>query len=114
MSADFIPLDVLWAKFLPSDIKMWKIKRSEFDAIEQVVNEVAATECFRAHAAVSAIKCCDSVWYRIKLTEPSQLRVIFSIERDGRVLLVHAIMRRTENTYGMVETLYEIAEAKAA
>lgn len=114
MSDDWITRDVKWSKFLPADIKLWKLKRSEFDAIERIVNEVAATERFQAHAAVTPIKCCDGVWYRIKLTEPSQLRAIFSIERDGRVLLVHAIMRRTENTYGMVETLYEIAEAKAA
>lgn len=111
---DWLPRDVAWSRFAPDDLVLWKISKREWRAITDVITEIAATKCVDAHSAVARIQQTGRAWFRAKLTEPSQIRIVFSLERGDRVLLVHAVMRRTEGTYGIVQTLFEIAEAGAA
>lgn len=101
---------ILWTDAAKRDLVDELITYGEWKAIHAAIKRVSTLHYVTADYAVVKVAQCDRRWYRIKLTEPRQLRIAFSLEwGDPPRMIVQAVKRRTGETYNLFEVLFRKA-----
>lgn len=75
------------------------------------VDRICQIESPYADSTVIPINCTGGVWHRQK-PEKATFRTILSIHFDTHEIIVQAILRRDDDTYGRVEMIFEAARGK--
>lgn len=85
------------------DIRWQRITRGEYVHLLAHLKRVAALPFPVDDYMVTEVHCCDDEWYRLKDKE-SNIRVFFFY--DEVTLTVTCMLRRSENTYKLVEIIW--------
>lgn len=108
-SAFGVTRQIHWTDTAIDDLRFWRISKGEWQVIRSELQRIAAVEKIDLDSAVCRVRQTGLVWLRLKIWKPRQLRVIFSIEQRGTRLVVQAVLRRSDNTYKIVEILFRRA-----
>jgi hypothetical protein len=101
--------DIVFTQDAIRDLKRGKITRAEFDALEEALLRIAALDNPNWDGDVQRIAQTFNDWSRLKVTKPSQLRIAFSTSKNPPTLTVHAVLRRTGETYNICEMIWKKA-----
>lgn len=101
-----------WTDSALHDLTWMKIHVGEWKIIRAEIERIAALEHIRLDSAVCEVQQTLGDWMRIKICRPKQIRVIFSIEQGDTLLVVQAVLRRTERTYDIIEILWKAGRKK--
>lgn len=93
---------VLWNQTTRAE---WANIVGELDRIAHIVN-------LNLCRGVEPIIQTKNEWHRLKITYPSQIRVVFSATDRPPRIIVHAVMRRHERTYDQIEILHKAEKGK--
>lgn len=89
------------------DIRDSRLTYHEFSTLYREVKRVAESNDIDTDQAVCRVVQTRGLWYRLKIVQPSQLRVFFTIEDSDNSLTVEAVLRRTENCYNIAKILWK-------
>lgn len=110
MNADEVVRELRFQKSAVEDLKALRLKPSDFRKLVTRLKEIAALADVCSDDDVCRIAQTRGEWMRLSLKylRPST-RVIFSIEEEGDVLLIRAVLKRTARTYDLAEDLWRLA-----
>lgn len=106
---EFTPRTVVFTEAAKRDVLWTHLSRNEWAAVKRELYRIAGVENVQADAAVCRIAQCDHEWLRLKLRDPN-VRIAFTVEQGNTQIVVHALLRRGERTYDMIEIIWQ-AEA---
>lgn len=104
------PRTVVFTEAAKRDVLWTRLSKNEWAAVKSELYRIAGIENVRSDSAVNALYVCEgSDWLRLKITQPSQIRIAFTVEQKGTQIVVHALLRRGERTYDQFQIIWEAA-----
>jgi hypothetical protein len=104
--------EVLWTRAAYTDLTWMGIKRGEWREIKREVERIAKVNYLCLDCAVCRVAQTDGKWWRLKIVQPSQIRVFFSASEKR--IIVQAVLRRTERTYDICEILWRVVKREGS
>lgn len=101
---------ILFTEAAKKDVLWCHLTRDEWHAIKAEIYRIAAVRNLNADAAVCRIAQTGGDWYRLKLRDPN-VRIAFTVEQDDTQMVIHALLRRGERTYDMIEIIWQVEAA---
>lgn len=100
--------DIFWTEAAKKDLLWQRITRDEWRVIKAEVQRLAGKERLDLDTAVCTVAQTGHEWLRLKIREPQQIRVFFSLEAGSPPrLIVQAVLRRSGRTYDLAEIIFK-------
>jgi hypothetical protein len=87
------------------------MSRAQVEAILNTLASLKRVQRPERDRRMAAVRCTDNAWYRFKPYVGARWRAIIEIEAGRRVLVVHLILLRNQQTYRIVEAYFRKGNA---